>query len=128
LKWCEIHGVHARESNGSLGVKLRLSARHGLGSGPIEEGPGAVNVAPLLDVRPVEGVTLDADHVANIVSVFASIACPGPAKLGDDDIFRRCDVDFMTADQIAPPACKSLAVMGIIAQQKEFNSECRFAM
>lgn len=58
----------------------------------VEQGTGAVFGSPAVDVVPIKRVvTLDGDHVANIVKVLSPFGDGIPAGFRDDDVFRSGD-------------------------------------
>ena len=61
---------------------------------PLEQITGAVQVAPLTDVREVEAPRLNAKDVSHVVDVLGSLSVLRPAQLRHDDVFGRRHEDF----------------------------------
>ncbi len=120
------NGFEARRSLGIVAVSAggSKSDRGDRGANLVQQRPRAVQIAPLIDIFPVDPVRLDGDHFLHIVDVFAArCAAVRPPKLRDYHVFGHRKNSLKIDELHRLSSSKSFSIASVVTQAKQFNLE-----
>src|SRR5262249_37815438 len=88
----------------------------------VEESAGAVPIAPIVDVGPVDVLALNGDDIAHVLAILGALRRQRPAQFRDNHVPDSGYVDLAAHRFYPPTTAKALLIVRVVAEMEQFDS------